>query len=143
MIINTIQNMDRYSKLNTHFAKAFAFIKEAGNLGPGRRVVDAHLTAIVIEEKKEKKKLVLEAHKKHIDILYIMEGTAGMGWKALKDCTKAEEYNEKDDYTLFSENPEVTMTMPKGTCAIFFPEDAHCSLSNSPAKKLVLKVRVA
>jgi YhcH/YjgK/YiaL family protein len=140
MIINTLQNTEQYNKHNQHFAKAFTFIK-AGKFVPGRHPVDGeNVVAIVFDEKSEKKQL--EAHKKYIDVHYILKGTATMGWRELKKCKPAE-YNEKDDYTLFPEKPERTMALPEGTFAIFFPEDTHCSMNAEEITKLVLKVKVS
>jgi YhcH/YjgK/YiaL family protein len=68
-----------------------------------------------------------EAHRKYIDIQYIIYGEEKVGYADIKNPKMSLElYNEKNDVEFFSriEN-EGFVILKKGMYAIFFPEDVH------------------
>ena len=67
---------------------------------------------------------VAEAHRKYLDIQYIVKGKEVMGWADLADCELTGEFNETKDVGKYSGNFEY-ITIPEGTCYVAFPEDAH------------------
>ena len=67
---------------------------------------------------------VAEAHRKYLDIQYIVKGKEVMGWADLADCQPAGEFNETKDVGKYSGEFEY-ITIPEGICYVAFPEDAH------------------
>ena len=67
---------------------------------------------------------VAEAHRKFLDIQYIVKGKEVMGWADLADCTPTVDFNEEKDIGKYS-GPFEFMTIHEGTCYVAFPEDAH------------------
>ena len=67
---------------------------------------------------------VAEAHRKYMDIQYIVKGKEVMGWADLADCQLEGEFNESKDVGKYSGNFEY-MTINEGVCYVAFPEDAH------------------
>ena len=65
-----------------------------------------------------------EAHRKFLDIQYIVKGQEVVGWASLDACQSAGEFNVEGDCGMYSGNFEY-ITIPAGTCYVAFPEDAH------------------
>lgn len=90
----------------------------------------------------------LEAHRKYIDIQFIVRGRELIYWAPLpllSDVTMP--YDGESDAALFSAIPEaVPLQMRAGSYAILFPEDGHAPSCtwDQPAEvlKVVVKVKV-
>ena len=67
---------------------------------------------------------VAEAHRKYMDIQYIVKGKEVMGWADLAACEPAGEFNETKDVGMYNGNFEY-ITINEGMCYVAFPEDAH------------------
>ena len=67
---------------------------------------------------------VAEAHRKYLDIQYIVKGQEVVGYAPLEDCTIVGEFNEEKDIGKYSGNFEF-ITIGEGMCYVAFPEDAH------------------
>ena len=67
---------------------------------------------------------VAEAHRKYMDIQYIVKGKEVMGWADLADCKLEGEFNETKDVGKYSGDFEY-ITINEGICYVAFPEDAH------------------
>ena len=67
---------------------------------------------------------VAEAHRKYLDIQYIVKGKEVMGWADLAACTPADDFSEEKDIGFYSGNFEF-ITVNEGICYVVFPEDAH------------------
>ena len=65
-----------------------------------------------------------EAHRKYLDIQYIVKGKEVMGWADLADCQPAGDFNEEKDVGRYDGDFEF-ITIPEGVCYVAFPEDAH------------------
>ena len=67
---------------------------------------------------------VAEAHRKYLDIQYIVKGKEVVGWADLADCTIQGEFNEEKDIGKYTGDFEY-ITINEGICYVAFPEDAH------------------
>ena len=67
---------------------------------------------------------VAEAHRKYLDIQYIVKGKEVMGWADLADCKPEGEFSEEKDIGFYSADFTFT-TINEGTCYVVFPEDVH------------------
>ena len=87
-----------------------------------------------------------EAHKKYIDIQYMITGTEKMGVGQLEDMTEEVEARPQNDIS-FYHGPMDYITVKEGMFAVFYPNDAHAPcISHDGAcnavRKAVFKVRV-
>ncbi len=146
MIIDKLSRAEKYYSMHPAFEKAFTFLREndLSKLSVGRHEIDGDKMFCLISEGqgKTRDEAKLEAHRKYIDIQYIISGTDEMGWKPTAECTNIEtEYSEENDIGFFSDKPEIWRKVPAGSFAIFFPEDAHVPMvSDSEIHKAVIKV---
>ena len=67
---------------------------------------------------------VAEAHRKYMDIQYIVKGKEVVGWADLADCQIQGEFNEAKDIGKYTGTFEY-FTINEGICYVAFPEDAH------------------
>ena len=148
IIINKLQHAERY--YNTHPAseKAFAFLRQDGlaELPAGRHEIDGDRLFCIISKGpgRSREEAKLEAHRKYIDIQYVIDGTDEMGWRPTADCKVIDtEYDAEKDIGFFKDLPDNWTPVPAGSFVIFFPEDAHAPLvSSEQIHKAVLKIAV-
>ena len=148
MILDVLENADVYNTLNTGFAPAFEFLrrKDLADLPEGKHHIDGNrIYAIAVKAVGRKKEVgELEAHKKYIDIQYVLAGTDEVGWRSRSTCSQPRaEYNAEDDYQMFGDEPSAWVTTVPGSFAIFFPNDPHIPMiSPDELHKVVVKVAV-
>ena len=146
MILDVLENANRYLPLNHGFAKAFEFLMRSDlqELSVGRYEIDGdRVYAMVAKEPgRRKEDALLEIHEKYIDIQLVLAGTDDMGWKHKSSCKHpAGEYDPEDDIQFFADKPDAWLATASGAFAIFFPEDAHLPLvSSGDIHKVVVKV---
>jgi biofilm protein TabA len=86
----------------------------------------------------------LEAHRRYIDIQYTIHGDEEIGWSPLAACTApAGPFDATKDIIFFDDAPSSWLSVPRGSFAIFFPEDAHAPLAGRGAlTKAIVKIAV-
>jgi biofilm protein TabA len=148
-IINSkLQHAERYFNMHPEFEKAFAFLRQdnLAKLPAGRHEIDGDRLFCIISEGpgRSRAEAKLEAHRKYIDIQYVIAGTDEMGWKPTADCKIIDtEYDADKDIMFFKDRPDSWTNVPAGSFVIFFPQDAHAPLvSEGEIHKAVLKVAV-
>ena len=148
MILDILENSNRYSALHKEFSKAFEFLlrPDLKKLPVGKYEIDGeHVYAMVSKELGRKKEdALLETHEKYIDIQLVLEGTDMMGWKPKSLCKKpSTAYDQEEDIQYFSDEPDAWVATQGGAFVIFFPEDAHMPLiSSGQLHKVVVKIAV-
>ena len=65
-----------------------------------------------------------EAHRKYLDIQYIVKGKEVVGYAPLDNCQIVGEFNEEKDIGKYTGDFEY-ITINEGICYVAFPEDAH------------------
>ena len=105
MIIDKIENFERYQSINSRFKIAYKFLEvvDFSSLALGKHeILGDDVYAMVFEyETKEVDINKLEAHKKYIDIQYVIRGEEHVEVSILEEQKVFEKYNEDSDYHLF------------------------------------------
>jgi len=146
MILDRLDQADRYASLHLDFAPAIAFLRSRplDRLPLERIDLDGESLYAMVSKPQARKRedARLEAHRKYIDIQYLIAGAEEMGWKSRKTCQKLEaEYDPAKDVELFADAPDTYLAIRPGMFVIFFPEDAHAPLIGSgEVHKIVIKV---
>ncbi len=152
MIIDKIENIDIYKALGSNFAKAFDILKEMDfeALESGKHEVDGDNLFFMVSryDTLDIEKCPLEAHKKYVDIQYLVSGEEIFGYSPISDELEiTEPYNSQEDYALYaaSEN-DLRIHFKPGMVIVAFPEDAHmpCAAVTTPETvlKVVFKVKI-
>ena len=148
MIIDRLENADRYGDMHPGFAKAFAFLKRSdlAELPAERHEIDGDKLFCMISKGpgRPRAEANLEAHRKYIDIQYVIAGNEEMGWKPTADCHVVDApYDAEKDIGFFKDAPDSWNEVPAGSFVIFFPQDAHAPLvGDGQIHKVVLKIAV-
>jgi biofilm protein TabA len=148
MILSELQNKNRYINLHHLFGKAFAFLEKENlsQLPAGKLEIDGDdLFAIISKPGTSDEEIPkLEAHKKYMDIHYIISGTELFGWKSLSDCTGIErEFDFEKDYVLYNDQDFTNLLLSKNTFVVVYPEDAHSpGIKTEQLHKVVLKIKL-
>ena len=130
--------------------KAFEFLKNTdfANMALGRIELSNHTFATVSEYfPKDREGIPLEAHKKYIDIQYVISGYELIDIAPLKNMTVTTPYNSENDI-MFGVVPEFSeLKASPERFFIFFPTDAHrpgMGIGNDSVlvRKVVVKVPV-
>jgi YhcH/YjgK/YiaL family protein len=151
MILDTIENTHLYLGLNARFSKAFDILtdKTLAKKQDGKYAVDGEKIYYTIQQYTTKplNEGNLEAHRKYIDIQFLLEGVEILGYAPLKGLTTAEVYNPQKDIAFFNTPKEITkVILEPGLFCILFPDDAHlpCRQLAGPTdvRKMVIKIRL-
>lgn len=146
MVVDKLENLEKYVSLNPLFAQAVKFLKSTD--------LDAHeIGKITLKEgelmvnfsqtrPKTKEEAKLETHNQFIDIQIPLSGVEVMGYTPRTDLPE-EEYNAEKDITFYKGLAKDYLTITPGMFAIFFPQDGHApGVTSDGVKKVIVKVRV-
>lgn len=145
MLISSIKNHKNILKFFPQLDIVFDFLlnKVSSKTIDGKYNIAKDIYAVVANsEPKPKEEQLLEAHKKYIDLQYILVNTDNIGWKFLDKSFKiSKRYNKKNDISFYKNKPDIFFKLKKGDFVIFFPEDAHAPLCNlKKVKKCIIKI---
>jgi YhcH/YjgK/YiaL family protein len=148
MIFDKIENSAIYENISPFIKKAFEYLKQTdfSKLENGKHVVDGdNLFAILQEyDTKNDADAKLEAHRKYIDVQYIISGEELIGVRPLINQAPCKEYDDENDYALYDDTCSFVKISP-GQFAVLFPQDWHkpgIKVDKSiKVKKVVMKVR--
>lgn len=147
MILDTLSGARRYASLHRGFARAFAFLRKRNLAGlPDGRYPIAGERIYAVSSRdpgRGRQASPLEAHRKYIDIQYVVSGAEVIGWRDRKDCAGSGGYRRARDIEFFKTEPAAWVKIPAGSFAVFFPEDAHAPLAGrGVVHKVVVKVAI-
>ena len=148
MILDTLANAARYAGLHAGFDRAFQFLSTTnlGALAAGRHDLDGDRIYVLVNhmDGRGEDGARLEAHRRYIDIQYTFEGDESIGWMPLAGCASPDgAFDEGKDVGFFADRPTTWVSVPPGSFAIFFPDDAHAPLAgHGLLKKAVVKIAV-
>jgi YhcH/YjgK/YiaL family protein len=150
MVVDRLSNAPMYHGLGKRMEAALEYLRKTdfSRIAPGRYEIDgANVYALVQEYlTKPKEQGRLEAHRRYVDVQYVVEGVERMGYASLEGLKVSQAYDEAKD-CLFLEGDADFFLAPAGTFAIYGPQDAHMPgiAIERPerVKKVVVKVLAA
>lgn len=145
MVLTDINDCGRYECLHPGFRAVFDFIRTADfNVLPAGAVpLSGGMVANHVRvQGKELSGQCLEAHRKYIDIHYLIDGDEIFGWLPLGQVAHwISSYDVASDSALSDSAPSTYISLSPGDMAIVWPEDAHAPLiSSGTVHKLVVKI---
>lgn len=146
MIVCPFKDLGRYAPLIPGLEEAMKAIADMTEWVPGVIQLSGGNRILVQEgTTKPVEGRTCEAHRKYLDVQYIVEGEETVGWAPLETMTLEGEFNEEKDIGRYA-GPVDCMRIGAGYCYVVFPEDAHLPGSHLDTphafKKLVLKLKV-
>lgn len=147
MILDSLENAALYAPIHPRIALALGELARLSALPEGRYALDGEQVFAIIEQyqTKPREDALWEAHRKYIDVQFVVEGAEVMGVAPLQNMEAQGEYDEAKDYQPFAGDGDF-FTLRAGQFAILFPQDVHLPQRslNQPqtVKKIVIKVAV-
>ncbi len=149
MIIDDIRNRAVYSGINKGIRTALEYLAKTDftAMAPGRHDIEGDRMYALVQQytTKPREQGRWEAHRRYIDVQYVVAGIETMGRSDLTRLTVTDPYSAGKDCVLLAGDGDF-LTARAGTFIVFFPEDAHmpCLDSGAPAqvRKVVVKVAV-
>ncbi len=152
MIFDSMENANQYSGLHAGIDKMLEAMKAytPQNYPVGRIELDGTRLFMMLNQydTRDVTGAMSEAHRKYIDVMYMVEGEETIYVKdsaRLKKITQ--EYNEQKDVLLAQTDEDVTpIHMTPGRFVVLFPQDAHTPNCHAQTpcnvKKIVSKVLI-
>lgn len=147
MILDSIENINKYSSLHPALGEAVKFVMDNGDSIPeGRYKLDGDKLFVTIVEAalKPAQEASIEAHRKYVDVQIVLNGTESYGWAAVEKCTMPRsEFDTRNDIIFYSDAPTEMFTIQRGQFVIFYPSDGHAPLIGSGnVRKAIIKVEI-
>ena len=141
MIIDRIEDQERYYALHPDMELAFAFLAEAPDLESGRYELENGLFATVSEgDTRPLDSVNMESHKNYIDLQYCISGGERMSWAHIQELNAISEDAEQDNY--FYTGKSTSVSIRPGMFFIMFPSDGHKAACHNEFQKHYRKVVV-
>ena len=150
MIYDHLNQISTYKSFSREIFEGLRFLQQVSpDIAIGTYQINPRVKAIVSEyETKVKNEVGYEAHRKNIDIQYLLKGEERIACMPIEKLTETEPYSEEKDAAFYAAEGVVaqTMTIGGGYFAIFFPQDGHmpqlCVGEPEMVKKVVIKVAI-
>lgn len=153
MIVYKLTDFAKNPNLSPKMRKAVDFLlkPETAALPDGTYPIDGRKIYAQIQTYRtaEPQKILFEAHKKYLDIQYIVEGREIINCVNLEDLDIVRPYEEKFDicFGLARMSSCIPLKLEPGDMTLFFPEHAHAPKlplgAPQKVKKIVVKVSVS
>lgn len=149
MIFDSIENAEKYYGLGEKIKIAFEFLKSTDfkSLKEEKIEIDGDNIFAMMQKYKTRNSedAKWEAHRKYIDIQYMVSGAENMGFVLADYLDILEEYNDEEDVE-FLKGLGDYVQVNEGEFVVFFPDDAHMPglkiKENEMVHKVVIKIKV-
>ena len=147
MIFDNIKNISEYPNLGEKIQKGFDFLlkNDLKNFDNGRYEIYGKEIYANIQEYETKDEGLFEAHRKYIDIQYIVSGFEKIEVCEISELKEKIPYDKEKDL-IFFEGKGSFLSLKEGYFTVFYPQDGHkpCLTDEikSNVKKVVVKVSI-
>ena len=148
MILDRLENAADYYPLDPRIEEALRYLKENDlrRKGIGRYEIDGENLFAIVDGylTDDVENGYLEAHRKYIDVQFMMQGEEWVGYAPLGDREPTRPYSEEDDEAAYAGDCSL-FKFEEGMFAIFYPQDLHMpgrGPRRAPVRKVVVKIRI-
>lgn len=149
MIFDHINNIETYKGLSPDIYEGLKFLQQiTRDVAVDTYQLNPRGKAIVSEyETKLQNECGFEAHKRFIDIQYLLKGKERINFLPIEKLKKSISYSEENDAAFYlSDNKPQELEIGNGYFVIFYPQDGHmpqlCIDEPMMVKKVVAKVAI-
>ena len=146
MILDLLKNAKKYAGIHPGVDRALEEMKRftPDNYGDGRVEVDGDNVFLLLNnyETHPKSESMAEAHRKYIDVMYMVEGSETIYVKNVEKlrCI-TEEYTEENEALIAKTDDDATaVRLETGYFVVLFPQDAHSPACDADGKQTVKKI---
>ena len=149
MVFDHISNLNTYKGLSPDIYEGLMFLQQVSpDISIGTYQINPRVKAIISEyETKVQNEVGYEAHRKNIDIQYLLKGEERVACLPVEKLKETKPYSEEKDAAFFTASIQpIEITLGDGFFAIFFPQDGHMPQLSAgeptKVKKIVVKVEI-
>jgi biofilm protein TabA len=150
MILDILSHRGRYRGISSGIERALDYlaVTDFSALEDGKHAIeDDEIYAILMTYDSEPERArSFEAHRKYLDVQYILSGREIIYWAPMEELSPKGEYSEEKDVVFLSGDARTRLQLTSGSFAVFYPEDAHkpnCAWDDPQrVRKAVVKVRI-
>ena len=150
MILDILTNRQRYGGMHPGIGRALDYLANTDFtvLEDGRQEIDGdEIYALLMTYSSEPESArSFEAHRKYIDVQFILAGRETIYWVPTEELAATGEYSDEKDIVFLSGEARAALQLTPGSFALFYPEDAHkpnCAWDTPErVRKVVVKVRL-
>jgi YhcH/YjgK/YiaL family protein len=129
MILDRLENAEKYFALHQRLAPGFEFLRrpDLSSLTDGNHQIDGQRIYVHMRHWQVKGRAgsKVEMHRTHIDIHFPISRWEEIGWKSQPCKQVSKTYDPQKDIEFFADPIDSWITVPVGSFAIFFPQEAH------------------
>lgn len=146
MVVDTLDNLEKYVSLNPLFPEVVEFIKknDLNKLEDGKHYIKGKdlFVNITTAHGKTEQDATFETHDNMLDIQIPLDNNEGYGYIPRTELPHAEYNAEKDATKYKGVKAETIVNCKPGEFAIFWPQDGHqpC-IGNGDIHKAIFKVK--
>ncbi len=147
MIVGTKDTIGTYKGINERIDMAIDFILNLDpNIEVGRYDLDGDnvFAKVMYADSTSLDDITFEAHRRYLDLQYIVEGSEYMGYAPLAECTTLREYSEEKDCGYYKGDANI-IKVNAGSFYLAHPFDAHApgkGYEKNTFKKVVVKIKI-
>jgi YhcH/YjgK/YiaL family protein len=129
MILDRLEHAWMYRPLSVEIARALDYLQQTNlaELADGRYELDGDRLFAIVQRYRPKPltEAMWEAHRRYIDVQYVVTGCERMGCTFLRDDLPVRQpYDAQKDIIFFDTQGDF-VTVPAGSFTIFAPHDIH------------------
>ena len=150
MILDSLTVWHRYAPLHARLANAFTFLEQVRpDIAIGRHEIAGDDVFALVQRYQTRpvEGMQLEAHRRYIDVQYLVAGREAIHWAPLGALAQAiQEYDPVKDAGLYALSAAaVPVPLRVGQFMVLFPDDAHapCCRLDAPSEVVKVVVKVA
>lgn len=150
MILDSLTLWHRYAPLHPRLGHAFAFLEQVRpDIAIGRHEIAGDDVFALVQRYQTRpiEGMQLEAHRRYIDVQYLVTGREAIHWAPLRDLAEATQaYDPVKDAGLYALSAvAVPVPLRAGQFMMLFPDDAHapCCCIDAPSEVVKVVVKVA
>lgn len=145
MILDRIENIEKYKNCVPHLTAGMEFLKKASDLPVGRYDFEGGYALVQEGVTSPLEGQQFETHKKYIDIQYMVKQQEVLEWNTKWNLNLVQEYDPQKD-VVYYQGQGIRITVPAGYFHIHFPTDAHRALCHVEQpmsyRKITMKFQV-
>ena len=129
MIIDHIQNRVFYRQLGSRVGEALEYLASTdfAKMPDGKYELDGPRMFAIVQRYRPKPlaEIVWEAHRKYIDVQYVVQGAERMGYAPLSEgMSIKQDYDPQRDVVFYDAHGDL-FTAPERSFILFAPQDVH------------------
>ena len=149
MIKDRLENAEIYYPISLNLKKGLEWLRSTDlkNIENGKYEIDGENLYANVQEYTTKDDGKYEAHRKYIDIQFLLKGTEKICSLPKEKLQETKPYQEEAEAAFYTANTNpIELTLGNGYFAIFYPQDGHmpglCVEKPANVKKVVVKVKI-